>query len=188
MALFIAGAARLARDHGARRVTMPREVVQVPRGDLIRHATPPPNLSQFSCTYRFLTQISRAISEALWCSKWVMQHIAGKLATSTFQRYKVCTNRSSEERVIAPESRGVGAIFSHFSGEDSGQTGKATGEPRVARCSWSCHLSNAPGLVDQLVVSEEDSARERGCPGGKTRQVLSAFFLTFCLCSHARLT
>uniref|UniRef100_A0A2N9FV21 Uncharacterized protein n=1 Tax=Fagus sylvatica TaxID=28930 RepID=A0A2N9FV21_FAGSY len=82
---------------------------------------------------------------------------------STFQRYKVCTNRSLDERVMAPGSRGVGAIFSHFSGEDSGQTGKAIGKPRVARCSWSFHLSNAPGLVDQLVVSQEDSARE-GAP------------------------
>jgi hypothetical protein len=34
---------------------------------------------------------------------------------------------------MAPGSRGVGAVFSHFSGEDSGQTGEATGEPRVAR-------------------------------------------------------
>uniref|UniRef100_A0A2N9HJN7 Tf2-1-like SH3-like domain-containing protein n=1 Tax=Fagus sylvatica TaxID=28930 RepID=A0A2N9HJN7_FAGSY len=29
--------------------------------------------------------------------------------------------------------------------------GEATGELRVARCSWSCNLSNAPGLMDQLV-------------------------------------
>jgi hypothetical protein len=98
---------------------------------------------------------------------------------SSFQRYKVCTNRSLDERVMAPGSRGVGAIFSHFSGEDSGQTGKAIGKPRVARCSWSFHLSNAPGLVDQLVVSQEDSAREGGCPGGKTRRIFSAFFFLF---------
>ena len=54
-----------------------------------------------------------------------------------------------------------------FSGEDSGQTGEATGEPRVALRSWSRHLSNAPGLMDQLVMSQEDSARKRGNVGGK---------------------
>jgi hypothetical protein len=72
---------------------------------------------------------------------------------------------------------GVGAVFVRFSSEDFGQSGKATGEPRVARCSWSFHLSNAPRLADQLVASQEDSAREGGCPGGKTRRISSASFL-----------
>jgi hypothetical protein len=49
-----------------------------------------------------------------------MQHIVGKLSTSTFQRYKVCANLSLDKRVMAPGSRGVGAIFVRFSGEDSG--------------------------------------------------------------------
>ena len=88
-------------------------------------------------------------------------------------------NQSSNERVMAPRSRGVGAIFSRFSSEDSGQTGEATGEPRVARCSWSFHLSNAPKLADQLAVSRKDSTREGSCPEGKTRQIFSAFFLLF---------
>uniref|UniRef100_A0A2N9EL21 Uncharacterized protein n=1 Tax=Fagus sylvatica TaxID=28930 RepID=A0A2N9EL21_FAGSY len=91
-----------------------------------------------------------------------MQHIAGKLSTSSFQRYEVCMNRSSDERVMAPGSRGIGAVFVHFSGEDSDQTGDAFGEPRVPRRSWSRYLSNAPGLVDQLVASRKDSAREGG--------------------------
>uniref|UniRef100_A0A2N9HB96 Uncharacterized protein n=1 Tax=Fagus sylvatica TaxID=28930 RepID=A0A2N9HB96_FAGSY len=64
---------------------------------------------------------------------------------------------------MAPGSRGAGAVFARFSGEDSGQTGEATGEPRVSRCSWSCHLSNAPGLARQLVASRKDSVREGGC-------------------------
>jgi hypothetical protein len=115
-----------------------------------------------------------------------MQHIVGKLPTSTFQLYKVYTNWSLDERVMVPGSQGVGAVFSCFSGEDSSQTGD--GEPRVACCSWSCHLSNAPGLADQLAVSRKESAREGGCSGGKTRQIFSAFFLTFCLCSCAYLT
>ena len=62
---------------------------------------------------------------------------------------------------MAPGSRGAGAIFSPFFGEDSGQTGEATGKPRVACRSRSCHLSNASGLSDQLVVHEEDSARRQ---------------------------
>uniref|UniRef100_A0A2N9G3M7 Aminotransferase-like plant mobile domain-containing protein n=1 Tax=Fagus sylvatica TaxID=28930 RepID=A0A2N9G3M7_FAGSY len=63
---------------------------------------------------------------------------------------------------MAPGSRGIGAVFVHFSGEDSDQTGDAFGEPRVPRRSWSRYLSNAPGLVDQLVASRKDSAREGG--------------------------
>uniref|UniRef100_A0A2N9G767 Uncharacterized protein n=1 Tax=Fagus sylvatica TaxID=28930 RepID=A0A2N9G767_FAGSY len=66
--------------------------------------------------------------------------------------------------VMAPGSRGVGAVFVHFSDEDSGQTGDAIGEPRVPRRSWSHYLSNAPGLADQLVASRKDSAREGGSP------------------------
>uniref|UniRef100_A0A2N9EUT4 Uncharacterized protein n=1 Tax=Fagus sylvatica TaxID=28930 RepID=A0A2N9EUT4_FAGSY len=97
-----------------------------------------------------------------------MQHISGKLSTSSFQRYKVCMNRSSDERVMAPGSRGVGAVFVHFSGEDSDQTGDALGEPRVPRRSWSRYLSNAPGLVDQLVASRKDSAREGGYMAPRT--------------------
>uniref|UniRef100_A0A2N9GP61 Uncharacterized protein n=1 Tax=Fagus sylvatica TaxID=28930 RepID=A0A2N9GP61_FAGSY len=99
-----------------------------------------------------------------------MQHIAGKLSTSSFQRYKVCLNRSSDERVMAPGSRGIGAVFVHFSGEDSDQTGDAFGEPRVPRRSWSRYLSNAPGLVDQLVASRKDSAREGGSPDVRFRR------------------
>uniref|UniRef100_A0A2N9GKP3 Uncharacterized protein n=1 Tax=Fagus sylvatica TaxID=28930 RepID=A0A2N9GKP3_FAGSY len=53
---------------------------------------------------------------------------------------------------MTPGSRGAGAIFVCFSSEDSGQMGEATGEPRVARRSWSRHLSNAPKLADQLVL------------------------------------
>uniref|UniRef100_A0A2N9HR72 Uncharacterized protein n=1 Tax=Fagus sylvatica TaxID=28930 RepID=A0A2N9HR72_FAGSY len=91
-----------------------------------------------------------------------MRHIVGKLSTSSFQRYKVCANRSSDEGVMAPGSRGIGAVFVHSSGEDSGQTGDAIGEPRVPRRSRSHYLSNAPGLADQLVASRKDSAREGG--------------------------
>uniref|UniRef100_A0A2N9HFS0 Uncharacterized protein n=1 Tax=Fagus sylvatica TaxID=28930 RepID=A0A2N9HFS0_FAGSY len=65
---------------------------------------------------------------------------------------------------MAPGSWGVGAVFVHFSDEDSGQTGDAIGEPRVPRRSWSRYLSNAPGLTDQLVASRKDSAREGGSP------------------------
>uniref|UniRef100_A0A2N9GN96 Uncharacterized protein n=1 Tax=Fagus sylvatica TaxID=28930 RepID=A0A2N9GN96_FAGSY len=68
---------------------------------------------------------------------------------------------------MALGSQGVGAVFVRFSDEDSGQTGDAIGEPRVPRCSWSHYLSNVHGLADQLVASQEDSARKRGNVGGK---------------------
>uniref|UniRef100_A0A2N9HPF0 Uncharacterized protein n=1 Tax=Fagus sylvatica TaxID=28930 RepID=A0A2N9HPF0_FAGSY len=56
--------------------------------------------------------------------------------------------------------------------------GKPPAKLRVARCSWSCHLSNAPELLDQLVVSRKKFVREGGCPRGKTRQIFSAFSLS----------
>ena len=108
-----------------------------------------------------------------------MRHTVRKLAMSTFQRYKVCTNQSSDGRVMVPGSRGVGAVFSCFPDEDSDQTGEATGEPRVASCSWSCSLSHAPGLANKLAASWKESARESDCPGGKTLQILSVFSLFF---------
>jgi hypothetical protein len=89
---------------------------------------------------------------------------------------------------MAPGSRGVGAVFVHFSDEDSGQTGDAIGEPRVPRRSWSHYLSNAPGLADQLVASRKDSARKGGCPEEKMRFTPSAFFLKSCPSSRAFLT
>jgi hypothetical protein len=116
-----------------------------------------------------------------------MQHIVGKLSMSTFQQYKVCANRSSDGRVMTPESRGVGAVFACFSGEDSSQTGEATCEPRLARRSWSRHLSNAPGPAGQLAASRKDCTRRR-LSGRKMRQIFGSFFLAFCLCLRAYLT
>jgi hypothetical protein len=163
-------------------------VTRAPRGDLIYHVAPPTDLSRFSRLYSFLTRFFEAVFGAFYCSKWVMQHTVGKLGKSTFQRYKVRVNRSSDERVMAPGSRGVWAVFSRFSGKDSGQMGDATGEPRVASRSWSCNLSNAPRLVDQLAASRKDSAREGGCSGGKNAPDFPPVFLISCLCSRARLT
>ncbi len=166
----------------------PVRVVQLPCGSLILHASRPLNLPRFSCAYPFLTRFSRAILEAFWYSKWVMQHIVGNLSMSTFQRYKVCMNRSSDERVMAPGSRGAGAVFVCFSSEDSGQTGDAIGEPRFPRRSWSRHLSNSPRLAGQLVASRKDSAHEGGCPEGEMRFVRSALFLKSCPSLRAYLT
>ena len=174
---FIERRARLARHHAARHVMMPREPCSCHVAILSFHASTYPNFPRFSCTYPFSTQFSRAVLEVFRNSKWVMQHIAGKLLTSSFQMYKVCANRSSDERVMAPRSRGVGAFFVCFSGKDSGQTGDAIGEPRVPRRSWSRHLSNAPRLAGQLVASRKDFAREGGCPEGKICFVPSALFL-----------
>jgi hypothetical protein len=80
---------------------------------------------------------------------------------------------------MAPGSWGAEAVFACFSGEDSGQTGEATCEPRVARRSWSCHLSNTPRLTCQLAPSRKDSAREGGCPGEKRTKPLSVFARVF---------
>uniref|UniRef100_A0A2N9EZQ3 Uncharacterized protein n=1 Tax=Fagus sylvatica TaxID=28930 RepID=A0A2N9EZQ3_FAGSY len=63
---------------------------------------------------------------------------------------------------MTPGSRGAGVVFVCFSGEDSGQTGEAASEPRVARRSRSLYLSNAPGPARQLATSRKDSVREGG--------------------------
>ena len=86
---------------------------------------------------------------------------------------------------MAPGSRGAIAVFVCFSGEDSGQTREATGEPRVARRSWSRHLSNASGLAGQLAASRKDSVREGGCPGEKRVKSSTHFSLLFvCVRAH----
>jgi hypothetical protein len=125
----------------------------------------------------FLTQFSRPTLEAFRCSKQVRRYTVGKLDKSTFQKYKFYANRSSDEKFMAPGSRVVRAVFLHFSSEDSGQMGDATGEPRVAFCSWSCSLSHGSKLVDHLVVSWLESMHEGGCPGGKTHQIFNTFSL-----------
>ena len=86
---------------------------------------------------------------------------------------------------MAPGSRGAEAVFVYLSGEDSGQTVDATGEPRVARRSRSRHLSNASRLAGQLAASRKDSAREGGCPGEKRAKSSAHFSLLFvCVCAH----
>jgi hypothetical protein len=68
---------------------------------------------------------------------------------------------------MAPGSRGAGAVFVCFSGEDSGQMGDATGEPRVARRSRSRHLSNAPGLMRSTCSESERLCARRQLSGRK---------------------
>ena len=87
---------------------------------------------------------------------------------------------------MTPGSWGAGAVFVCFSGEDSGQTGDATGEPRVARRSWSHHLSNAPRPMGQLAASQKDSARKGSCPGEKRVKSLAHFSLLF-VCVRVRI-
>ena len=106
-----------------------------------------------------------------------MRDTIGNLEKSTSQQYKVRVNRSSDGKVMAPESRVTRAIFLRFSGEDSGQTGDATSEPRVVSCSQSCSLSYVPELADQIAASRKESAREGGCPRGKTRRIFNTFSL-----------
>ena len=172
---------RAASDDSTPRVRLPRGILILPRQ----------HLSESSSVFvrvSFFDRFSRAVLGVFRNSKWVRQHIVGKLSTSSFQRYKVCTNWSSDERVMAPRSRGTGAVFMCFSGEDSGRMGDATGEPRVARRSRSHHFSNAPGFAGQLAASRKDSAREGGCPGRNTCFVPSSFFLKSCPSSRAYLT
>ena len=58
-----------------------------------------------------------------------------KLEMSSFQKYQVCSNRSSDGEVMALGSRGLCVVFLCFSGEDFGQTSDVIGEPRVVHRS-----------------------------------------------------
>uniref|UniRef100_A0A2N9FKG3 Aminotransferase-like plant mobile domain-containing protein n=2 Tax=Fagus sylvatica TaxID=28930 RepID=A0A2N9FKG3_FAGSY len=160
---FIENRARLAQHHHARRMTVLRELWYCHVAVLSFHASSPSNPPRFPCAYPFLSDFRGQFWRSSWNSKWVMRHIVGKLSTSSFQRYKVCANRSSDEGVMAPGSRGIGAVFVHSSDAKIPiKRGMLIGEPRVPRRSRSHYLSNAPGLADQLVASRKDSAREGG--------------------------
>jgi hypothetical protein len=86
---------------------------------------------------------------------------------------------------MTPGSRDAGAVFVCFSGEDSGQTGEAASELRVARHSRSRHISNAPGPACQLAANRKDSGREGGCPREKRTKPSAHFSLLFVrVCAH----
>uniref|UniRef100_A0A2N9GPF2 Uncharacterized protein n=1 Tax=Fagus sylvatica TaxID=28930 RepID=A0A2N9GPF2_FAGSY len=159
---FIENRARLAQHHHARRMTVLRELWYCHVAVLSFHASSPSNPPRFPCAYPFLSDFRGQF----WRSSGTQNGSCGISSESSRRPlsngYKVCANRSSDEGVMAPGSRGVGAVFVHFSDADSGQTGDAIGEPRVPRRSRSHYLSNAPGLADQLVASRKDSAREGG--------------------------
>uniref|UniRef100_A0A2N9HQI4 Aminotransferase-like plant mobile domain-containing protein n=1 Tax=Fagus sylvatica TaxID=28930 RepID=A0A2N9HQI4_FAGSY len=111
---FIENRARLARSHHARRMTVLRELWYCHVAVLSFHASSCLESSSISrARTSFFIRFSGAVLEVFRNSKWVMRHIVGKLSTSSFQRYKVCANRSSDEGVMAPGSRGIGAVFVH---------------------------------------------------------------------------
>uniref|UniRef100_A0A2N9GNF7 Uncharacterized protein n=1 Tax=Fagus sylvatica TaxID=28930 RepID=A0A2N9GNF7_FAGSY len=119
---------------------------------------------EIRAAHNFRTRFSGAILEVFRNSKWVMRHIVRKaLRRPTFQRYKVCTNRSSDEGVMAPGSRGVGAVFVHFSDANIPvKRGMLSANREFHVVAGVIHLSNAPGPADQLVASRKDSVREGG--------------------------
>ena len=107
--------------------------MQLPRGDPI---LPRQHLSESSSVFMrvsFFDPIFEGSFGGLIELKIGHAAYLGKVSESSFQRYKVCINRSLDERVMAPGSRGARAVFVCFSGEDSGQTGDVLGEPRVPR-------------------------------------------------------
>uniref|UniRef100_A0A2N9GNP7 Uncharacterized protein n=1 Tax=Fagus sylvatica TaxID=28930 RepID=A0A2N9GNP7_FAGSY len=80
----------------------PARVVVLPRGSLILPRQQPLESSSISVR-TFFIRFSGAVLEV-----GPKGHAAyvGKLSTSSFQRYKVYANRSSDEGVMAPGSRG----------------------------------------------------------------------------------
>uniref|UniRef100_A0A2N9HBX0 Uncharacterized protein n=1 Tax=Fagus sylvatica TaxID=28930 RepID=A0A2N9HBX0_FAGSY len=103
-------------------------------------------------------------------------------------------NRSSDERVMAPGSRGIGAVFVHFSGEDSDQTGDAFGEPRVPRRSLeslSFQRTRARGSTcceqERLCARRRLSGRKNAFSSQRVfSQILSQFAHIFDLAPDVR--
>jgi hypothetical protein len=77
---------------------------------------------------------------------------------------------------MAPGSRGVGAVFVHFSDADSGQTGMLSANREFHDVAGVIIFPTHPGSRINLLRAEKDSAREGGCPGEKMRFAPSAFF------------
>ena len=108
---------------------------QVPRGTLILHASPPLNLPRFSCAYPFLTRFLGQFwrpSGAQNGSCSISSESSQRLLSNDikFARIKVRTRELWLPEVGLPE-----LFLCVFSGEDSGRTGDAIDEPRVARRS-----------------------------------------------------
>uniref|UniRef100_A0A2N9JAC9 Uncharacterized protein n=1 Tax=Fagus sylvatica TaxID=28930 RepID=A0A2N9JAC9_FAGSY len=100
----------------------------------------------------------------------------GKLALPTFARFQI--SRESELGFVryGPANRGHRGVFGPFGGTFF-QSGfrldpvKSWRSESSTSCMDVCLLSNAPGLADQLVASQEDSARKRGNVGGKIPEI-----------------
>uniref|UniRef100_A0A2N9GQD9 Uncharacterized protein n=1 Tax=Fagus sylvatica TaxID=28930 RepID=A0A2N9GQD9_FAGSY len=191
---FIGRRARLARDDHAR-------VVRLPRGDLILHASPSPNPPRFSCAYPFLTRFSRAVLEVFWNSKWVMQHIVGKLSTSYFPTIPVKRGMPSANRelhvvagvVIFPTHPGLRVNLQRV-----GKTLRAKAAVREEKCAKPSAriflqiLSQFARIFDLapdvgFSTFLEDSVRKRGNVGGRVPENFStALFRRTCFRARGR--
>uniref|UniRef100_A0A2N9HLB0 Uncharacterized protein n=1 Tax=Fagus sylvatica TaxID=28930 RepID=A0A2N9HLB0_FAGSY len=91
----------------------------------------PSNPPRFPCAYPFLSDFRGQFWRSSGTQNGSCGISSGKLSTSSFQRYKVCTNRSSDERSYGSRKSGYRSCFYvHSSGEDSGQTGDASSANR----------------------------------------------------------
>uniref|UniRef100_A0A2N9GR42 Uncharacterized protein n=1 Tax=Fagus sylvatica TaxID=28930 RepID=A0A2N9GR42_FAGSY len=90
----------------------PARVVVLPRGSLILPRQQP---LESSSIFRARTLFDPIFEGQFWRSSGTQngscRHIVGKLSTSSFQRYKVCEIGVRTRGVMAPGSRGVGAVF-----------------------------------------------------------------------------
>uniref|UniRef100_A0A2N9F7M9 Uncharacterized protein n=1 Tax=Fagus sylvatica TaxID=28930 RepID=A0A2N9F7M9_FAGSY len=127
-------------------------------------AAPSNPFLEFPCAYQFFDPIFGGSFGGLPGTQNGSCSISSESSqTSSFQRYKVCANRSSDSRELWLPEVGVSELFlCTFPMKIPVKRGNAIGEPRVPRRSRSHYLSNAPGLADQLVASRKDSAREGG--------------------------
>uniref|UniRef100_A0A2N9I9M1 Uncharacterized protein n=1 Tax=Fagus sylvatica TaxID=28930 RepID=A0A2N9I9M1_FAGSY len=106
-------------------------------------------------------------------------HIVGKLLMSTFQRYKVCMNRSSDEKVMAPGSRGAGAVFVHFSAKIPAKRGKPRANQELHVIAGVAIFPTHPGSRINLQRAGKTLRAKAVVREEKRVLIFSAFFLTF---------
>uniref|UniRef100_A0A2N9FF08 Uncharacterized protein n=1 Tax=Fagus sylvatica TaxID=28930 RepID=A0A2N9FF08_FAGSY len=88
---------------------------------------------------------------------------------------------------MAPGSRGIGAVFVHFSGEDSDQTGDAFGEPRVPRRSLESLSFQRTRARGSTCCEQERLCARRRLSGRKNAFCSQRVFFKSCPSSFAHI-
>ena len=119
--------------------------------------------------------------------KIVIQHTVGKPQMSTFQWYKVCSNRSSDGKVMAPGSWVSELFFCVFPVKIPAKPGKLPVNRELRLVAGVAVFPTHPGSWINSQRAGRNS-RAKAVVREEKRVRFSARFPYFCLCSRTRLT